>query len=68
MIVFLWESDIGESYVAVMFGDAVSRETIESDRDSSIMAVYDRTTGEMPWRGRFRMDKEYEICDVSLLP
>ena len=52
--------------VAIWFADAVSRENLDDDVVRRILVVYDRSSGEAVWRGRFQMDAKYEIGDVVL--
>ena len=66
--IFDEEGDIDARHVAVLFGDTISRERMEDDTASCILAVYDRASGDMVWRGRLQLPVDYEICGVSLAP
>ena len=66
--IFDEEGDMDARHVAVLFGDTISRERMEDDTASCILAVYDRASGDMVWRGRLQLPVDYEICGVSLAP
>lgn len=63
---FLFDGDMCDDWVAVLFGDTVSREDLDDVMGSCIMVVYDRDSGKPVWRSRFIMDSEYEINTVIL--
>lgn len=65
---YLFAGDMNQNHIAVLFGDAVSRENLGNDTASHIMVIYNRDSGKPVWRGRFTMDMEYEIDDVILTP
>lgn len=63
---YFFHGDMDEEQVAVLFGDIVSRESLEDETDSRILVVYSRETGKPVWRGRFQMDIEYEVSRIEL--
>lgn len=65
-IYFLFDGDMDDERVAIWFADAVSREDLDDDVVRRILVVYDRSSGQAVWRGRFQMDAKYEIGDVML--
>ena len=62
----LFDGDMVDERVAIWFADAVSREDLDDDVVRRILVVYDRSSGQAVWRGRFQMDAKYEIGDVML--
>lgn len=65
---YLFEADMNEEAVLIKFPDVHHEEMIREQKTSSnILALYDRTTGEIIWRSRVALAVEYEIYDVELL-
>lgn len=54
--------------VAVLFGDVVSRGSLESDTASSTLVVYDRASGTPLTRARLRLAIDYELIGIALTP
>lgn len=65
---YLFEGDMNDGRIAVLFEDTISRESLASDTASYIMVVYDRGSGKSVWRGRFMIDKKYEISHIVINP
>ena len=65
-IYYLWKADMDQDRVAIMFGDIIDSNKMDDGLATSIMVVYDRTSGDTIWRGRFTMDSKYEISSFNI--
>lgn len=65
-VYYLWKGDMDQGRVAIMFGDIIDRSKMDDGLANSIMVVYDRSSGDTIWRGRFTIDAEYEISSFNI--